>query len=92
MHLTTQQAARFTDIINNFGDALSQDHNDHRMHEWFVVIRKELTDEAPPQGHPELRNFLDFVDRIGDRIDARRRSTGAHIAMNLQAATSHLIH
>src|SRR5664279_4899409 len=41
----------------------------------FYRDPKRTDDEAPPLGHPELRNFLDFVDRIGDRIDARRKST-----------------
>ena len=87
MNLSPEQEARFTSGINAFGDALAQDHNDRRMHEWFVVIRKEMTDEAPPLGHPELRNFLDFCDRVLDRIDARRKQTIAHIASRL----SHLL-
>ena len=87
MKLTAEQEAKFTSGINAFGDALAQDGDDRRMHEWFVVIRKEMTDEAPPWGHPELRNFLDFCDRVLDRIDARRRQTIAHIAERL----SHLL-
>ena len=84
MNLSAEQAAKFTDIINDFGDALAQDGNDRRMHEWFVEIRREMTDEAPPLGHPELRNFLDWVDRILDRINSRRRSTITHIAANIR--------
>ena len=83
MKLTAEQEAKFTSGINAFGDALAQDGDDRRMHEWFIEIRREMTSEAPPLGHPELRNFLDFCDRVLDRIDARRRSTIKHIAERL---------
>ena len=76
MKLTAEQEAKFTSGINFFGDAFAQDHNDRRMHEWFVVIRKEMTDEAPPLGHPELRNFLDWATEfwIGSMRGADRPS------------------
>ena len=84
MNLTIEQTAKLDEFVADFGDFYAQNRSDLKMHEDFIVIRKELTDEAPPLGHPELRNFLDFVDRIGDRIDARRKSTITHIAANLQ--------
>ena len=84
MNLTSEQASKFDAFVNDFGDFYAQDRSDRRMHECFVVIRKELVEEAPRFGHPELRNFLDFVDRILDRIEARRRSTIQHIAANLR--------
>jgi hypothetical protein len=85
MNLTTEQEARVTFNVNAFGDALAQDHNDHRMHEWFVVIRREMVEETVPLGHPELRNQLDWIDRILDSIEARRKSTVGHIAANMRS-------
>jgi hypothetical protein len=84
MNLTAEQATKVSDFVNDFGDFFAQESSDRKMHEAFVVIRKELTDEAPRLGHPELRNFLDFCDRILDRITARRESTIGHIAANMR--------
>lgn len=93
MNLSTEQNARLTDIVNFFGDALAQDRTDARTHEWLAIIRNEMVDEwAAPVWHPALRGQLDWLDRILDRIIDRRKSTIAHIATRLQAATSRLIH
>jgi hypothetical protein len=84
MNLSTEQAAKVDALIADFGDFSAQDRNTDRMHECFVVIRKELVEESVPLGHPALRENLDWIDRILDRIEApRRKSTIQHIAARL---------
>jgi hypothetical protein len=93
MQLTTEQTERFDAIINCFGDTLAQDRTDQRTHEWLAIIRNEMVDDwCVPVWHPALRSQLDWLDRILDRIEARRRSTMHIVATRLQAATSHLLH
>ena len=85
MNLTAEQNARFTDIVNFFGDAFAQDHNDHRMHEWLAIIRNEMVDEwCVPLAHPDLIDQLNFIDRLLDAIIDRRKSTIQIVATNLQ--------
>jgi hypothetical protein len=83
MNLSTEQAAKVDAFIADFGDFFAQDRNTDRMHECFVVIRKEFVEESVPLGHPALRENLDWIDRILDRIEARRKSTIQHIAARL---------
>jgi hypothetical protein len=93
MQITTEQNARFDAIINCFGDALAQDRTDQRMHEWLAIIRNEMVDDwCVPLGHPWLRPQLDWLDRVLDKIEARRKQTAKIVATNLRAATSHLLH
>jgi hypothetical protein len=78
MNLTTEQDARFTAIINCFGDAFAQDRTDQRMHEWLAIIRNEMVDEwCVPVWHKELIPQLDWLDRVLDKIEARRKSNRA---------------
>ena len=84
MNFSDEQVARVTSIVNDFGDYFAQDHNANAMHECFAVIRHELVEETVPFGHPELRDQLDWIDRILDRIEARRKSTVQHIAANMR--------
>jgi hypothetical protein len=85
MNLTTEQNARFTSIINCFGDAFAQDHTDQRMHEWLAIIRNEMVDDwCVPVWHPALRSQLDWLDRVLDKIEARRKSTAQIVATNLR--------
>jgi hypothetical protein len=85
MQITTEQNARFDAIINCFGDALAQDRTDQRLHEWLAIIRNEMVDEwCVPVWHPALRSQLDWLDRVLDKIEARRKSTIQHIATNLR--------
>jgi hypothetical protein len=92
MQLTTEQEARVTFNVNAFGDAFSQDHTDLRCHQVCAVIRREMADESVPLGHPQLRAQLDWIDRILDRILARRKSTITHIASNLQHSMAGHLH
>jgi hypothetical protein len=92
MNLSTEQAAKLDAFVADFGDFFAQDRNDDAMHRCFAVIRHELAEESPPLGHPELRNFLDWIDRILDRIEARRRATIAHIAANLSHSLAGHLH
>jgi hypothetical protein len=85
MNFSTEQVAKVASFVNDFGDFFAQDRNDDAMHRCFAVIRHELVEETVPLGHPELRNQLDWIDRILDRIEARRKSTGQHIATNLRS-------
>lgn len=84
MILSTEQAAKVTAFVNDFGDFFAQDHNTDAMHRCFVVIHRELVEETVPFGHPELREQLDWIDRVLDKIEARRKSTVAHIAANMR--------
>jgi hypothetical protein len=85
MNLSPEQSARFTDIINCFGDALAQDRTDDRLHQWLAIIRNEMVDDwCVPVGHPWLVPQLNWIDSILDRIEARRKSTNAHVAANLR--------
>jgi hypothetical protein len=92
MQLTTEQNARFDAIINCFGDAFAQDHTDNRMHEWLAIIRNEMVDDwCVPVWHTALRSQLDWLDLVLDKIEARRKSTSAHIAARLrQSLAGHL--
>jgi hypothetical protein len=66
MNLSTEQAARFTSVINCFGDAFAQDRTDHRMHEWLAIIRNEMVDEwCVPLAHPWLIPQLDYRSAPG---------------------------
>ena len=91
MILSTEQAAKVTAFVNDFGDFFAQDPNDAAMHECFVVTRRELVEETVPLGHPELRNQLDWIDRSLDRIEARRKATIQHVAMRLQETVGHYL-
>jgi hypothetical protein len=84
MNFSTEQAARVTSVVNEFGDYLAQDHNTDAMHRCLAVIRHELVEECDPLGHPELRDQLDWIDRTLDRVEARRMVAIQHIAANLQ--------
>jgi hypothetical protein len=86
MNLTTEQDARFTAIINCFGDAFAQDRTDQRMHEWLAIIRNEMVDEwCVPVWHKELIPQLDWLDRVLDKIEARRKSTAQIVGANLRS-------
>jgi hypothetical protein len=86
MNLTTEQTTKLDSFVNDLGDHFAKDLSDLKMHEAFIVIRKELTDCAPKlkelRSHADwalFRAFLDFCDRTLDRIESRRRSTIAHM-------------
>jgi hypothetical protein len=86
MMFSPEQAAQVTSIVNDFGDAFAQDHTDDRMHEWLAIIRNEMVDDwCVPVWHPWLIPQLDWIDSILDRIEARRKSTVAHVAANLRS-------
>jgi hypothetical protein len=85
MNFSTEQQAKVNAFVADFGDFFAQDRNTDAMHHCFAVIRRELVEETVPFGHPELRNQLDWIDRILDRIEARRKSTVGHIATNLRS-------
>jgi hypothetical protein len=83
MILTTEQEARLTGFVNFFGDAFAQDRNTDRMHEWLAIIRNTMVDEwCVPLGHPWLIPQLDWIDRVLDRIEARRKSTRTKYQIN----------
>jgi hypothetical protein len=84
MNLSTEQVARTNSCVNAFGDFFAQDRNTDRMHSVLAIIRHELVEETVPLGHPELRNQLDWIDRILDSIEARRKSTIGHVAANMR--------
>jgi hypothetical protein len=93
MILTTEQNARFTSIINVFGDTFAQDHNDRRMHEWLAIIRNEMVEDwCVPLAHPDLIDQLNFIDRLLDRIIDRRKSTIQIVASNMRRSLASQLH
>jgi hypothetical protein len=90
MNLTQAQATQLDAFVAALGDHFAKDTSDLRMHEAFVVIRRELTDCAPKlkelRSHGDwvlFRGFLDWCDRVLDKIEARRRSTISIMAKQL---------
>ena len=82
MQLTTDQEVKLDAFVNALGDHFAKDNSDLKMHQAFIIIRKELTDCAPKlkelRTHGDwvlFRDFLDFCDRVLDKIESRRRST-----------------
>ena len=93
MNLSTDQEARFTAIVNCFGDAFAQDRSDDRMHEWLAIIRNEMVDDwVVPLAHPDLIDQLNFIDRLLDAIIDRRNATTQIIAANLQHLLAKHLH
>lgn len=84
MNLTIEQAAKVDAFVADLGDYFAQDRNDDAMHRCFAVIRHELAEETSPLGHPDLRDELDWIDSILDKIEARRKEVISIIAMRLQ--------
>jgi hypothetical protein len=92
MNLSTQQEARVTSTVNAFGDWFAQDRSDLHCHQVCAIIRKEMAEETVPLGHPDLRDELDWIDSILDKIDARRKSTVGHVAMNMRRSLASHLH
>jgi hypothetical protein len=70
--ISTEQLAHMTAVANELGEFFSQEPNREKMLLWLDVMRRELVEECDPIGHPELRHELDTIDRVLDRIEARR--------------------
>jgi hypothetical protein len=91
MIFSTQQVARVTSVVNDLGDYFSQDRNTDAMHRCLAVIRQELVEETDPITHPEIIEQLNWIDRVLDRIEARRMATVQNVATRLRETASHYL-
>jgi hypothetical protein len=85
MIFSSEQVARATSIVSDFGDFFAQDRRTNAMHRCLPVMRRELVEECDPIWHPEIIKQLDWVDSLLDRIEARRKSTIGHVAANMKS-------